>query len=378
MAAENRADVAIVGAGIVGLAHAYAAAQRGQHVVVFERHARATGASIRNFGMILPIGMAPGPMLARALHSRAIWLDLAAKAGFWHNPCGALFLAYQADELQVLREFAARAPALGYPCELLDAAGVLARSQAVKPAGLLGGLFSATEIIIDPREAVARLAAYLQAECGVEFRFRQTVTVIEPPRVRANSDVWNAERVIVCGGTDFETLFPGLLRRSGLTRCKLQMQRTAPQPNGWQLGPMLATGLSLPHYAAFADCSSLPALRARIARETPELVRWGIHLLVSQNAAGELTLGDSHEYDDEPDPFDKPEIDSLILRQAQTFLNAPSFEIRQRWHGMYARHPDLDTLVLKPHPHVALVNGVGGAGMTISFALAQETLDLWN
>src|SRR5262245_39394334 len=136
MAIENRADVAIVGAGIVGLAHAYQAARLGQRVVVFERGARATGASIRNFGMILPIGMAAGTMLERALSSRETWLELAARAGFWHNPCGALILAYHPDELQVLREFAAQAPSLGYQCQLLDAGGVLGRSQAVKPEGL--------------------------------------------------------------------------------------------------------------------------------------------------------------------------------------------------------------------------------------------------
>jgi FAD dependent oxidoreductase TIGR03364 len=370
--------LAIVGAGIVGLAHAYQAARRGLRVVVFERNARATGASIRNFGMILPIGMAAGPMLERALRSRGIWLDLAARAGFWHNPAGAVFLAYAADELQVLGEFAARASALGYQCQLLDAAGVLARSQAVKTQGLLGGLFSATEIVVDPREAVVKLAAYLQAECGVEFHFGQTVTAIEPPRLIANGEAWLAERVTVCGGADFETLFPDLLRHSGLTRCKLQMMRTQPQPGGWQLGPLLATGLSLGHYAAFAGCPSLPALRARLAQEFPELERWGIHVLVSQNGLGELTLGDSHEYGLEPDPFDKPEIDALILRQAQTFLNAPSCEVSQRWHGVYAKHLSQDTLVLRPHPNVAVVNGVGGAGMTISFGLAEETLDSWN
>ncbi|MEC4818452.1 MAG: hypothetical protein SAK29_35060 [Scytonema sp. PMC 1069.18] len=74
------------------------------------------------------------------------------------------------------------------------------------------------------------------------------------------------------------------------------MMRTVPQPNNWRLGASLAGGLTLTHYAAFANCRSLPALRDRIAAETPHFPEWGIHVMMSQTGAGELTIGDAHEY----------------------------------------------------------------------------------
>ena len=121
-------------------------------------------------------------------------------------------------------------------------------------------------------------------------------------------------------------------------------------------------------------CGTLPALRQRIAAETPVYDRWGIHVLVSQTAGRELTIGDSHEYGAAIDPFDRAEIDDLILRYARGFLQAPAPEIAQHWHGVYAKHPDKPFLSLSPAPNVRVVTATGGSGMTLSFGLAEETM----
>jgi hypothetical protein len=65
---------------------------------------------------------------------------------------------------------------------------------------------------------------------------------------------------------------------------------------------------SLTHYAAFADCPSLPALKQRFNTELPFAVDWHIHVMMSQNGLGELILGDSHEYGLTFDPFDRADI----------------------------------------------------------------------
>src|SRR5271166_2322196 len=110
----NRADIAVVGAGILGLAHAYAAARRGRSVVVFERSPRAAGASIRNFGMIWPIGQAAGAIHELSLRSREIWLDVLIKARLPYIPTGSLHVVYRDDEAAVAHEFSEIAPRLGY------------------------------------------------------------------------------------------------------------------------------------------------------------------------------------------------------------------------------------------------------------------------
>jgi FAD dependent oxidoreductase TIGR03364 len=365
-------DDAVVGAGILGLAHAYQLAKRGRRVVVFERGARASGASIRNFGMLWPIGQPLGELHALALRSLAIWHEVLPASGLWHERTGSLHLAYREDEAQVLAEFAERATASGV--ELLDARGVLGRSKAVRPDGLIRGLWSPAETCIDPREVVAGLPGWLEREHGVRFEFGRAVVGYERPRVRAGGDDWGAERLWVCSGDDFETLFPEVAREAGLFRCKLQMMRSAPVEGGWRLGPMLAAGLTLRHYKSFEGCPTLPALRRRFAVERPEVDRYGIHVMASQNGRGEVTLGDSHEYGPEIEPFDKAAIDELVLEYLATFLEAPPLRIASRWHGTYGKHPTAHVAVARPGPGVVAVTGVGGAGMTFSFGLAERTV----
>ena len=152
------------------------------------------------------------------------------------------------------------------------------------------------------------------------------------------------------------------------------MMRTAPAESGWRLGPMLAGGLTLAHYGAFRDCPSFPDLERRLAAEWPEHFRFGVHVLVAQNGRGELTLGDSHEYGAAISPFDMTEIDELVLSYLDTFLEGPRLEIASRWHGSYVKHPTDPWFIAHPADGVTIVTGVGGAGMTLSFGLAERVV----
>src|SRR3546814_11430483 len=78
---QHDCDLLIVGAGMLGLAHAWAGAKRGLKVRVFERSHTPLGASIRNFGQALITGQAPGVMLDLARQSRGLLAELGHAAG---------------------------------------------------------------------------------------------------------------------------------------------------------------------------------------------------------------------------------------------------------------------------------------------------------
>ncbi|MEM9447973.1 MAG: TIGR03364 family FAD-dependent oxidoreductase [Cyanobacteria bacterium P01_E01_bin.6] len=375
---SHSTEVAIVGAGIVGLAHALAAAKQGRQVTVFERNLYAVGASIRNFGMIWPIGQPVGILRDRALRTRDIWLEIAPQAEIAIDPCGSLHVAYQPDEMAVLEEFVTMNQHVTTDLALLSPEQVSKKSPAIIREGLLGALWSETETIVDPREAIRNLPNFLHREYGVEFHFGTVVTDICQSVLMAGGDTWKAQHTFVCSGADFETLYPDLYRESfqdgGLTKVKLQMMRTAPQPNQFRIGASLAAGLTLTHYAAFSDCPSLPELKARIEQTMPYFPHWGIHVMMSQNASGELVIGDSHEYGWNPDPFDRADINQYILDYLKTFVCVPSFEIEEYWHGVYAKLPGKSELIVHPESGVTVVNALSGAGMTLSFGLAEEVV----
>lgn len=365
-------DDLVVGAGILGLAHAYHLARRGRRVLLVERNPVARGASVRNFGMLWPIGQPAGPLRQLALRSLVIWHDVLTAAALWFARSGSLHVAYHDDEAAVLHEFAAATTDVAV--SLLTPRQVRERAPAVRPDGLRAGLWSPTESVVDPRRVITALPDWLARKLGVHFQFGLTVTHFDPPCVRAGDRVFSAARLWVCTGEDLQTLFPDTLQAQGLIRCKLQMMRSQAYGDTFRLGPSLAAGLTLRHYPAFAQCPSLPALKRRIAAESPEFDRYGMHVLVSQNGDGELVIGDSHEYGKDVEPFDKPIIDTLILDYLNRFLVVPDLQIAARWHGIYVKHPEAPYLVLHPGEGVAAVTGVGGNGMTLSFGLAERVV----
>jgi FAD dependent oxidoreductase TIGR03364 len=373
---ELRSDVVVVGSGVVGLAQALAAARRGRSVTVIERGGRAELASVRNFGMCWPIGVAAGPLREAALVSRRLWIELAAEAGFWLDQCGSVHLARAPDEQAVLEEYVGMATGRDTGCRMITADEAVVRCPGARRAGLRCAMWSPLEVGVDPREAIVAVTAHLRDRYGVRFEFNATVAEVDAPWVRTSDGrrFRFDDEAVVCGGVETWMLYPDVLNAAGVYRCKLQMMRTVVQPDGWRLQTHVAGGPTLRHYKAFAACPSVEGLRQRIAAEFPLLEKFMVHVMAAQNGLGEITIGDSHEYDDAITPFDNPEIDAVILEHLNRMLDLPDGRIGQRWHGVYTKHATQAQLVHEPQPGVRIVINTNGLGMTLSFGLAEQAM----
>ncbi|WP_343586210.1 TIGR03364 family FAD-dependent oxidoreductase, partial [Herbaspirillum sp.] len=298
-------DLAVVGSGILGLAHAYAAVKRGLRVAVFERTGTPLGASIRNFGMGLVTGQPPGIMLDLARESRALWLHLAARANFSAREAGTLLFARTEAERDVLQEFMiVRARQYEYRASLLqgDKLNALYNGRFRHHLAVLHGT---EDLQLYSREAMPALVAYLHSQ-GVHFRFNTLVHGAGDGRLSTTAGEFRAERVVVCSGHDYQTLFADKLQAMNLKQCRLQMLRVKAQ-DALPLTHAVLTGLSCTHYGAFADLPTARAVHAEIDATAPLLNKHGIHLLVSPTPYQELIVGDSHYYGTDSPPFNSEE-----------------------------------------------------------------------
>jgi D-hydroxyproline dehydrogenase subunit beta len=367
---SERFDLGIVGAGIVGLGTALAGARRGLRVAVIDRDAQANGASVRNFGFITVTGQDRHSMWARARRTREVWAEVAPRAGIPIVQEGLWMLARRPESVDVLKAFLETEMAVG--CKLLTAAEARRRCPALSIPDVLAVLESTTELRVESREAVPRLAAWLAESHGVTFIRNTEVLGIDVPILRTSRGELRADRVVVCPGDDFNTLYPGRFGAHPLTRCKLQMLRLASP--GFTLPAALMSDLGLGRYAGYASLEAAKPLKARLAREQPEHLKHGVHLIVVQSADGSLVVGDSHHYAATPDPFASEAVDALILEEFRAALGIAPPPILERWIGTYAAATDRQVLLDEPHPHIRIATVTSGAGASTGFAIGEEVI----
>ncbi|PPD28920.1 MAG: TIGR03364 family FAD-dependent oxidoreductase [Hyphomicrobium sp.] len=365
-------DLAIVGAGILGLSHALAAARFGKSVVVIDRDATANGASIRNFGFITVTGQQAGECWQRAMRSRDRWVEVAASAGIAIEHEGLMVAVRRPESRAVLEAFAQTG--MGRSCQLLAPAEACAKVPSLRAEGLTAALWSPHEVRVESRSAIPKLAAWLEAVHGVTVLRSTLATSIAPPRIETTAGTIFAECAVVCAGHEFQTLFPERIAAYGLTTCKLHMMRVVPPASAPRLGTAVMSDLGLVRYLGYAELPEAQALKARLVAEQKPALDHGVHLIVVRSADGSLVVGDSHHYGETLDPFAPEAVDRIILDELDSVLHLPGRVVSERWVGTYASAPDRLMLVDRPSDSVRVVIVTSGTGASTGFAIGEDVI----
>jgi FAD dependent oxidoreductase TIGR03364 len=363
-------DLAVIGGGVIGLAHAWAAASAGRRVAVIERDVRANGASIRNFGFITVTGQERGDSWRLARRTRDVWAAVAPGAGVPIEQRGLHLVARSGEAMAVMEAFLATE--MGEGCRLLEAEELRRETGGLGGPDLKGALFSPHELRVESRTAIPALAAWLEEALGVVF-FNETVAFeTAPPKIRTSRGVIEAGTAVVCPGEDFSTLYPERIAAWGLRRCRLSMLKLADP--GLRLAGALMSDLSLARYRGYAALPQARALEAKLRAEHPGAFENGVHLIVAQGADGGLIVGDSHHYDALPGPFAPAAAEWEILGEYARATGREPPPVLERWTGVYASSDERTYLIDEPEPGVRLVIVTSGTGASTGFGIAERVI----
>ncbi len=386
-------DLAIVGAGILGTFAAYHAIQRGWSVLLLESGVEAKGASVRNFGQLVPSGVSLNNWRnigARTVHHLT---EINKSIPLPWKKNGSLYVASDEQELQLLEEMQQLNDGQGYASRLLSANECCELSQPLNKDYAKGGLFFPDDATVDSPKLLAALLQVIIQSGRCDYRNGSLIHSVEENNSGCNlrtadNAIYSARDVLICCGHQLNRLFPSILQTPEMRICKLQMMDTIASSQV-KLHCNLLTGLSIRRYDAFHSCPSYSNLVASEYQQ--QLQAEGIHLLFAQRADGSLIIGDSHHYTnaldvDSLDYHNDQHINQLILTEAQRILGVDELRINRFWNGYYSQH-DNSILATRVQKYIHAVTGIGGKGMTCSGGFmelvieqiaAQQPLDFIN
>lgn len=173
-------DVAVVGAGVVGLACAAALARRGERLLVLERgDAPGQGTTSRNSGVVhAGLYYPPGSLKARCcVEGRRLLYARCEAEGIPHRRTGKLVVATDDAEAEALVALERRATDNGVEgLELWDAATVRRREPTLRA---VAALWSPASGIVDPHELAASYLREARAH-GADLALRTEVVALDP------------------------------------------------------------------------------------------------------------------------------------------------------------------------------------------------------
>ena len=378
---NTKYDLIVIGGGVLGTFHAYHALQKGLKVAIIEKDKLPVSATVRNFGQVVPSGM-DTKWQNYGRESLKIYSDIQSQFDISIRKNGSVYLASNDEEVQLIEELSIINKNNGYESLLLTKEQCLEKYSGLRNDYIKAGLFFPEEVTVEPRIMINRLLEFLIKNKGLAY-FGNTKVVRcdsllnEVVVLTANGEIHKTSKVILCCGSEFKTLYPDVFAKSDLEVTKLQMLQTKPQAD-YQLKGSVLTGLSIRRYEAFYECPSFDGIKAKEASDSFEK-EWGVHILFKQAVDGSVIIGDSHEYADAANIDDlgfdlRMDVDEFMIAEAKKIFNLPTYEIQNRWYGMYSQCKENDIFEYTIENNIHIVTGIGGKGMTGSAGFSKENI----
>ena len=357
----DKADVVVVGGGIVGISTAFALVSRGLDVVVIEQREVAYGASGRNLGFLHLQNRAAGFELDFAREGRRMYDTFSDMLGptFEFRANGAMTYFFTDDQRQVFGEMVDMRTAQGFSMELLDAHQAQ-EAAPILPANVLGATYA-------PEDGQIRTPKFVKAlaqECrrrGVRIYEQNTALglLTEKGRVRGVRTLYGdvpSDRVVWCGGA-----WSRMLEAEGID-VPIKTERLGAIMLGQVEEPldMILNGpLAMKQYGFVRD---LPSFRDEYFTASYEDPGAGVEHLecISKTEDGHLFIGCPMDYPDQLDDRMPAEGLRMALNALlDTFPNYRSLGIEAAWTGLIPATSDAMPIVDEVDAFPGLVLATG-------------------
>ncbi|OYD45077.1 TIGR03364 family FAD-dependent oxidoreductase [Sphingobacterium cellulitidis] len=378
----KKADLIVVGGGILGTFHALHALKKGLKVLQIEKDNFPVGSTVRNFGQVVPSGMADR-WFNFGVKGLEIYQDIQSKTDIGIRNNGSIYIASDNDEVQIIHELSKHYKTKGYDHEIWTKEMILKKYPDLRPEYIKEAIFFPQELSAEPEFMIKKIHEYLAVQYPnysllydtaiIGCEENENAVVLHSSR----NEKFIADQVVICNGYEFKILFKELFDDSGLQISKLQMMKTKPLSNIKLPGNIL-TGLTIRRYESFEEnCPSFNSIE--LPEHYHELKANGIHILFKQGIDGSIIVGDSHEYSkgnriDELGFSINSHINRLMIQEANRILPLSEDLITSSWAGFYSQHAN-QILEIDLTEKIHIRTGIGGKGMTASAGYALESIN---
>ena len=343
MASSPNADVAIVGAGFIGLSCAYFLAGRGINVVVLERKLPGAGSSASSgSGVRSQLGTATNIQLS--VLSEPYWAEFEERFGLdpWLRRIGYLFLAADEGELHVLGDQVELQNELGVPSELLGAEDLTRRWPILAGLGFAGGSYCATDGYLNQHRALRGVAMAAESvgariECGVEV-LGLDIEADAINAVRTTNGILHTDIVVNCAGAWAPQVADQIGVELPIRARRVQLLRAHPN-------------VALP-------------------KDLPWLIGPGGQVHVRQDIAGRVQVGGFLGADETVDATafdhdaDEDWVAGVLEQLHQTLgIQIDRSSVVEGWAGLYPSTPDQHPIIDRTETGMVVVGGFAGLGL---------------
>jgi L-2-hydroxyglutarate oxidase LhgO len=364
-------EIAIIGAGVVGMACAAALAGAGRSVVVLERHARPGHETTSRNSEVIHAGIyyPPESLKARScVEGRELLYERCSRLGIPHRRIGKLIVACDPGEIEALERLRDQAAAAGAgPLELLDARQVTALEPRVRAAA---GLFSPSTGIIDAHALLDSYQAELEAAGG------QLVLHTEITGLQAGPGGWRID-TRTAHGEPFLLEVGAVVNAAGLEADRIAaLAGVDVEAKGWRIHPCKGD--------YFSAAPSLGRLTEHLVYPVPSGAGLGIH--VTLDLAGSYRFGPDATYVEAPHYAVDPGKAADFARAIRRYLPEVSpADLAPAWAGVRPKlsgpgEPFRDFVLAEGSeqgaPGLVSLVGIESPGLTAAGALARHVVSL--